>query len=142
MADINLEQLGRTDDTEGPRPLQFNLTGFDYTDIAAIMAKAGAETGIKVVKHEKNSDAFFGRSDNATFADAGDPFHHALGSLHLSRLPPVGDEWPKLDYENMARVDVCVGLGIWDMANSEKAPEWNRENAKTARYVAARDNQK
>ena len=41
VADINLEQLGRTDDTEGPRLLQFNLTGFDYTDIAAFLSKAG-----------------------------------------------------------------------------------------------------
>jgi len=58
VADINLEQLGRTDDTEGPRPLQFNLTGFDYTDIAAIMANAGKETGIAVVKHEKEQRRF------------------------------------------------------------------------------------
>ena len=142
VADINLEQLGRTDDTEGPRPLQFNLTGFDYTDIAAIMAKAGAETGIQVVKHEKNSDAFFGRSDNATFADAGVPSTTLSVAYIFPDYHQAGDEWPKLDYENMARVDVCVGLGIWDMANSEKAPEWNRQNAKTARYVAARDKQK
>src|SRR5262249_47950199 len=73
VADINLEQLGRTDDSEGPKPLQFNLTGFDYTDIAATFLKAGGETGIQVIKHEKNSDSFFSRSDNATFADAGIP---------------------------------------------------------------------
>jgi hypothetical protein len=33
VADINLEQLGRTDDDEGPKVAQFNLTGFDYTDM-------------------------------------------------------------------------------------------------------------
>ena len=139
VADVNLEQLGRTDDTEGPRPLQFNLTGFDYTDIAAIMARAGAETGIKVVKHEKNSDSFFGRSDNATFAEAGVPSTTLSVAYIYPDYHQAGDEWPKLDYQNMAKVDVCVGLGIWDMANSEKAPEWNRENSKTARYVAAHD---
>lgn len=139
VADINLEQLGRTDDSEGPRLLQFNLTGFDYTDIATIMAKAGKQTGIEVVKHEKNSDAFFGRSDNATFADAGIPSTTLSVAYVYPDYHAVGDEWPKLDYENMAKVDVCVGLGIWDIANSEKAPEWMRENPKVKRYVDAHD---
>lgn len=141
IADVNLEQLGRTDDSEGPTPLQFNLTGFDYTDIAAIMAKAGEETGIKVVKHEKNSDSFFGRSDNATFADAGIPSTTLSVSYVYPDYHAVGDEWQKLDYENMAKVDVCVALGVWNMANSDTAPEWNKENPKTARYVEARAKQ-
>jgi hypothetical protein len=139
VADINLEQLGRTDDSEGPRVAQFNLTGFDYTDIASIMAKAGQETGIQVVKHNKNSDAFFGRSDNATFADAGIPSTTLSVSYVFPDYHGVGDEWPKLDYENMAKVDVCVALGIWDIATNEKAPEWNRENPKVKRYVEAHD---
>jgi len=84
VADINLEQLGRTDDTEGPRPLQFNLTGFDYTDIAAYLSQAGEETGIRVVKDKKNSDSFFARSDNAAFANAGVPSTTLFGRLHLS----------------------------------------------------------
>jgi Peptidase family M28 len=139
IADINLEQLGRTDDSEGPRLLQFNLTGFDYTDIATIMAQAGKETGIQVVKHEKNSDAFFSRSDNATFADAGIPSTTLSVAYVFPDYHGVGDEWPKLDYENMAKVDVCVALGIWDIATSDKAPEWNRENPKAKRYVEAHD---
>ena len=40
---------------------------------------------------------------------------------------------------NMAKVDACVGLAVWNMANSDKAPEWNRENPKAARYVTAHD---
>ena len=31
VADINLEQLGRTDGSDGPKLLQFNMTGFDFT---------------------------------------------------------------------------------------------------------------
>jgi hypothetical protein len=139
VADINLEQLGRTDDSEGPKPLQFNLTGFDYTDIAATLSKAGAETGIQVVKHEKNSDAFFSRSDNAKFADVGIPSTTLSVSYVFPDYHQPGDEWPKLDYENMAKVDAAVALGIWNIANSDKAPEWNRDNPKTAAYVAARE---
>ena len=50
-----------------------------------------------------------------------------------------GDEWPKLDYDNMAKVDLCVALGIWDLANSAQAPQWNKENPKVAGFVKARE---
>jgi hypothetical protein len=141
VADINLEQLGRTDDTEGPKVSQFNLTGFDYTDIAATFAKVGALTGVKVVKHEKNSDSFFGRSDNATFADAGIPSTTLSVSYVFPDYHQPGDEWQKLDYDNLAKVDVTVALGVLEMADSAQAPQWNKENPKTARYVQAREKQ-
>jgi hypothetical protein len=141
VADINLEQLGRTDDSEGPKVAQFNLTGFDYTDIAATFAKAGALTGVQVIKHERNSDAFFGRSDNATFADAGIPSTTLSVSYVFPDYHQPGDEWQKLDYDNLAKVNVTVALGILDMANSAQAPQWNKENPKTARYVQVREKQ-
>ena len=141
VADINLEQLGRTDDTEGPRLPQFNLTGFDYTDIAAFLSKAGEETGIRVVKHEKNSDSFFGRSDNAAFALAGIPSTTLSVSYMFPDYHRPGDEWQKLDYDNMAKVDATVALGILDMANRAQAPQWNKENPKTAPYVQVREKQ-
>jgi Zn-dependent M28 family amino/carboxypeptidase len=141
VADINLEQLGRTDDTEGPRLLQFNLTGFDYTDIAAFLSKAGERTGIQVVKHEQNSDSFFGRSDNAAFADAGVPSTTLSVSYIFPDYHRPGDEWPKLDYDNMAKVDGAVALGVYRIADSAEAPQWNKANPKTARYVEAREKQ-
>jgi hypothetical protein len=50
----------------------------------------------------------------------------------------VGDEWPKLDYENMAKVDRAVALAALDLANSGAAPQWNAADARTARYIKAR----
>jgi hypothetical protein len=135
IADINLEQLGRTDDAEGPKIAQFNLTGFDYTDIAATFAKVTPETGIQVVKHEKNSDAFFGRSDNAAFADAGIPSTTISVSYVYPDYHKVSDEWPKLDYDNMAKVDRAIALGVWNMANDPQPPHWNKDNPKVARYL-------
>jgi hypothetical protein len=140
VANINLEQLGRTDDTEGPRLLQFNLTGFDYTDIAAFLSKAGEKTGIRVVKDEKNSDSFFARSDNASFANAGIPSTTLSVSYIFPDYHRPGDEWPKLDYVNMAKVDGAVALGVYGIADSAEAPQWNKDNPKTARYVEAREN--
>ena len=135
VADINLEQLGRTDDTEGPAPLQFNLTGFDYSNIATIFSTAGEETGIKVVKHEKNSDAFFTRSDNASFAEIGVPDTTLSVSYVFPDYHKPGDEWQKLDYDNMAKVDLAVAVGILKIANSVEPPQWNKDNPKAARYI-------
>ena len=139
IADINLEQLGRTDDSEGPRLAQFNLTGFDYTDIAASFVKAGAATGVQAVKHEKNSDAFFGRSDNATFADSGIPSTTISVSYIFPDYHGAGDEWPKLDYDNLAKVDATIALGVLEIANSAHVPQWNKDNPKTTRYLQARE---
>ena len=109
VADINLEQLGRTDDSEGPKVAQFNLTGFDYTDIARPSPKWAQRPGVKVIKHDTNSDAFFSRSDNATFADAGIPSTTLSVSYVFPDYHQPGDEWQKLDYDNLAKVDVDGG---------------------------------
>jgi hypothetical protein len=138
VADINLEQLGRTDDVEGPRVGLFNLTGFDFTDLGAIFRKADEGSGIKVVKDEKNSDPFFARSDNAVFADAGVPSTTVSVGYIFPDYHRVGDEWQKLDYENMASVDRAIALGIEAIADSEVAPHWNAGNPAVARFIKAR----
>ena len=46
-----------------------------------------------------------------------------------------GDEWQKLDYDNMAKVDLAVAVGILKIADSAEAPYWNRGNPKAARYI-------
>ena len=39
----------------------------------------------------------------------------------------------------MAKVEVTVALGLWDMANNAQVPEWNKQNPKAARYVQVRE---
>ena len=138
IADVNLEQLGRTDDTQGPRVGQFNLTGFDFTNISTLLAKAGEVTGIKAVKDEKNSDPYFTRSDNAAFAAAGVPSTTLSVAYDFPDYHKAGDEWQKIDYENMAKVDVTIALAALDIANSDVLPEWNSGNPATAQFVKAR----
>jgi hypothetical protein len=137
IADLNLEDLGRTDDNTGPRVGLVNATGFDFTDMTPLFAKVGEEFGIKVVKDEQNSDPFFARSDNQAFADAGVPSHtFSVGYIFPDYHQP-GDEWPKLDYENMAKVDRTLALGIYRIADSTDVPHWNASNPKTAAYRKA-----
>ncbi len=140
VADVNLEQLGRTDESNvGTHLGQFNLTGFDFTNIAGVFRKAGEQTGVKVVKDEKNSDPFFTRSDNAAFANAGVPSTTLSVAYVYSDYHAVGDEWPKLDYDNMAKVDRTIALAALDIANSTETPKWDAANPKTASFIKARE---
>ena len=138
VADLNLEHLGRTDVDGGSRVGILNATGFDYTDLPPAIAKAGDFFGVKVVKDETNSDPFFARSDNQAFADAGVPAHTLSVGYVFPDYHQAGDEWQKIDYENMAKVARTVALGLYRVADSETAPKWNTENPKTEPYIKAR----
>jgi Zn-dependent M28 family amino/carboxypeptidase len=139
IADVNLEQLGRTDDSEGPKVGMFNLTGFDYTTMAPLFQRAAEEAGVRAVKDEKSSDSYFGRSDNVRFADAGVPSTTVSVAYMFPDYHVVGDEWPKLDYENMAKVDCALALAAFRLADSADAPVWNAAIPAVARYVKARE---
>jgi hypothetical protein len=138
IADINLEQLGRTDDLERPKVLEFNLTGFGYSTLGATFQKAAEAAGVHAVNDEPSGDSYFEFGDNVRFADAGVPDTTIAVAYMFPDYHAVGDEWPKLDYENMAKVARAVALGVWDLANSATAPEWNAAEPKAARYLKAR----
>jgi hypothetical protein len=137
VAMVNLEQLGRTDDSEGPRLNSATLTGFDFTDLGPIFRDAGEKTGVNVYKDEKNSDAYFSRSDNQALADAGIPAHTLCVAFDFPDYHKVGDHWEKVDYVNLARVDRAVALALLTIADNAAPPKWNESNPKTGRYVEA-----
>jgi hypothetical protein len=137
VAMVNLEHMGRTDDSEGPKLKSATMTGFDFTNLGSVFKAAGEKVGINVYKHEKNSDAFFGRSDNQAMADAGVPAHTLCVAFIFPDYHAVGDHWDKVDYDNMASVDRMIALGLIMIANSTEAPKWAEENPKATRYVQA-----
>lgn len=137
VADVNLEQVGRTDSSEGPQVSNATLTGFDYSEIGTVFQRAGELTGVKVYKHEQNSDSFFGRSDNQALADQGVPAHTLCTSFVYPDYHGAGDHWEKIDYANMEKVDRMVALALIMIANNPAAPKWNDANPKAARYVKA-----
>ncbi len=136
-ADVNLEQVGRTDSSEGPQVDNATITGFDFTSIAGTFERAGRETGIRVYNDPKYGDDYFARSDNQAFADAGVPANTLSVAFMFPDYHAVGDEWQKIDYANMAKVDRAVALGLLMLADSPEAPQWNSANPKTAAYVEA-----
>jgi Zn-dependent M28 family amino/carboxypeptidase len=131
--------LGRTDDSEGLHVDELTVVGYDYTDLPPVFARAGAQTGVRTTKHPINNDAYFGRADSVSFARAGVPAATAAApAFEYPDYHQPGDEWQKLDYNNMANLDQTIALDLTDIANSAEAPKWDETNPKTAQFVKAR----
>nr|WP_315477321.1 M28 family peptidase [uncultured Undibacterium sp.] len=137
VAGINIEQVGRTDDSEGAQVASVGVTGFDFSEVGAIIKQAGDKTGINVWKHPVNSDKYFGASDNQALADQGIPAHTISVAYGFPDYHGLGDEANKIDYENMAKVDRAVAVAIEHIANSKDAPKWDEKNPKAAKYLEA-----
>ena len=137
VADINLEQVGRTDSTVGKQLSNASLTGFDYSDVTKYLQEAGRRVGVTIYLDKEGSDAYFERSDNAALAEQGVPAHTLCVAFDYADYHGLGDEWPKIDYDNMAKVDRAVGLAVLNIANSLRAPQWNASNPKTKAYREA-----
>ena len=137
VADINLEQIGRTDDSEGPQVRAAALTGADYSSVADVLRKAGERTGISITRHPVNSDRYFAASDNQALADLGVPAHTVSVAYEFPDYHGPADTWDKIDYENMAAIDRTVALAILEIANDPQAPRWNADNPKAAKYAEA-----
>ena len=62
VADVNLEQVGRTDAIDGEKLSQGTFTGADYSDLPGVFRKAGARTGVRVLNDKVKMAAPFSRA--------------------------------------------------------------------------------
>jgi len=53
----------------------------------------------------------------------------------------AGDEWTKIDFDNMARTDRVVALAALMLAQSREVPEWNPAIPQARGYAQARRQQ-
>jgi hypothetical protein len=136
IADMNIEQVGRTDDSEGPEIGKATVTGFDFSTMTKTLIDAGNLVGLNVHPRQRG-DFFFRYSDNAALAAAGIPAHTFGVSLLFPDHHKVEDEWQKIDYPNMAKFDRAAALGLWMLASDEHPPEWNAANPATKPFVEA-----
>ena len=118
IADVNLEQLGRTD-----APGTVTFTGFGYSNLPRAFVKAGELTGVKV-QDTPDTNAYFDRSDNIAFARAGIPAHTLCVAYTYPDYHGVGDSWEKIDYPNMARVARMTALGLVMLAENPVPPRY------------------
>ena len=136
VADVNLEQVGRTDAIDGEKRSQGTFTGGDYSDLPGVFRKAGARTGVRVL-HDKQNGAFFARSDNVAFAEKGVPAHTLAVAFEFADYHQTGDKWQKIDYDNMAKVDRMLALGLIMLADNPRPPRWDESFPQTEKYVEA-----
>ncbi len=145
VADFNIEQVGRTDELDHGKIVKrinsMSATGFDYSGVTASLVRAGRRVGVNVYKDDEASDAYFRQSDNAAFADKGVPAHSITVAFDYPDYHGVGDDWRKIDYDNMARVDRAIALAALDVANARTAPAWSTQNPKTTPFREARTKQ-
>jgi hypothetical protein len=137
IVNINLEQLGRSDSNDGSTKDTMSLTGFDFSDVGSQFKLAGELTGIKAYKHEEYSDLFFGASDNVKFAQVGIPAHTLCTAYTFANYHKADDHADKIDYENMAKVNKSITLGLTMIANNPLPPKWKENLPETKRYVEA-----
>jgi hypothetical protein len=137
IADINIEMVGRTDDSDGDKHKKASLTGFDYSDVGEVFRLAGVQTGVTVFKHEKNSAPYFGASDNRPLAAQGVPAHTICVAFQPPDYHGPADTWQKIDYENMALTVRTIGTALLILAESLDEPRWNPVVPGASRYLEA-----
>jgi Peptidase family M28 len=123
-ANVNLEQMGRTDEQSGREIGAVAFTGPSYSNLPEIMGRAAKAEGIGVYRR-KDADDFFDRSDNYSFAQFGIVAHTIAVAFEFPDYHGLGDKWEKIDYANMASVDRGVAAGIVQLADEPEAPQWS-----------------
>ena len=131
VADINLEQVGRSDSDIGKGNASTN--GYGYTTLTPIFEQAAKLSGVAMVK-TKQTDEFFPASDNYRFAQVGIPDLTLATSFEFPDYHGLKDEWQKIDFPEMVKVDRLVARVVWRVANDPESPHWNSQNQKTAKY--------
>ncbi len=136
IADLNLEQIGRTDATDGPQIANASITGFDFSDVPNILADAGKPTASKCTKTASQRSVFRAQRQPGA-GRSRHPRAYAVRGFRLSGLSQVGDHWEKVDFANMAKVDRAVALGLLRVASDAPPPKWNESNPAAKKYVEA-----
>ncbi len=138
VANINLEQIGRTDDTIPGQKYgcRFAFTGPSYTNLPGIMAEAAKAAGVKV-EQRQDANGFFNRSDNYPFALKGIVDSTIAVAFEYPEYHALGDTVDKIDFNNMAKVDRAIAAGIERIADESGVPKWSGGKA-TEKYRNAR----
>jgi hypothetical protein len=124
VANVNLEQIGRTDEKTGRELAAFAFTGPTYSNLPEIMGEAAKAEGVGIYKR-KDADDFFDRSDNFAFAQFGIVAHTIAVAFEYPDYHAIGDKVEKIDFANMATVDRGVAAGILRLADEPDAPKWS-----------------
>ena len=115
VADLNLEQLGRTDVDGGSSVGLVNVTGFDYSTLTDAVVKAGGRDGPTGGEGREAQRSVSSRAKRQPGAGRRRGAGHtrcrwATCSRTTTRRAMNGR---KLDYDNLAKVDRTVALAVY-----------------------------
>jgi hypothetical protein len=102
--------------------------------VGQIVRGAGASIGVSV-PNPPGTDDYFNRSDNVVFAKQGVPAHTLAVTFMFPDYHRPTDEWPKIDYANMAKITRLVAAGTLAIANRSQPPRWLAVNPKAETYA-------
>jgi hypothetical protein len=136
VADLNLEQMGRTDERTGREIGAYAITGVSYSSLPAILAEGAREEGVTTWRR-RDADAYFDRSDNYSLAVHGVVAHTIAVAFEFPDYHAPGDTVDKIDFDNMAKVDRGIAAGLLRLANQSDPPRWEESRATEAWRAAA-----
>lgn len=126
IAEINLEQLGRTDEETGKRLASFALTGTNFTNLADVIREAVAAAGVSIYKH-KDDNLYFNRSDNYSFVSKDVVDTTIVVAFDYPDYHTPRDTVDKIDFRNLAVVAHGIGAAVWELANTPNPPVWTEK---------------
>lgn len=123
VLNLNLEQLGRTEENGKSLKGKVRLTGQDASNLRWTVERAARLNGMQY-DPTPNGDRYFRFSDNLPFAEKGIPAHTFLVAFQYPDYHETTDHWDRLDYENMAAVVRTAATTVLLVAGNSKAPRW------------------
>jgi Zn-dependent M28 family amino/carboxypeptidase len=123
VAEINLEQLGRTDEETGKKLASFALTGTNFTNLSDVIRDAVAAVGVTIYKH-KDDHLYFNRSDNYSFVSKDVVDTTIVVAFDYPDYHTTRDTVDKIDFDNLALVARGVGAAVWELAITPNPPVW------------------
>jgi Zn-dependent M28 family amino/carboxypeptidase len=121
MAMFNIEMIG-TESKWGKASAY--ITGYDKTDMGAILAKNLEGTAFKFYPDPYTDQQLFYRSDNATLARLGVPAH-TISTSKMDTEPnyhKVSDEVKTLDMDNMAEIIKAIAKSATTIVRGKDTP--------------------
>jgi Zn-dependent M28 family amino/carboxypeptidase len=122
VAMFNIEMIG-TESKWGKNSAY--ITGFDKTDMGAIMGKNLASSKFRFYPDPYPDMQLFYRSDNATLAKRGVPAHTVSTSKMDTEkyYHQPGDEWKTLDMQNMTQIIQAIALSARSIIDGRDTPQ-------------------
>jgi aminopeptidase-like protein len=123
VVEINLEQLGRTDEQTGQKLRAFAMTGTSKSNLVRFTNEAVNAEGVAIY-HRRDEDDFFNRSDNFPFATKGVVDTTIVVAFDYPDYHKSGDTIDKIDFDNLAVVDRGIMAAVRKLANAADRPTW------------------